>query len=277
MEMEQFKKAAAFLQNKWKHAPKVGLVLGTGLSGLSNSIKEAIRIPYAEIPNFPISTVQSHKGELIFGLLHGVPVVAMAGRFHYYEGYSMKEVTFPIRVLKLLGIEFLILSNASGGVHPKFSTGDLALINDHINLQPENPLRGENLDEFGPRFPDMVTPYDEELQNLALEAAAQTNIDLKTAVYVGVQGPNLETKAEFKYFKIIGAHIVGMSTVPEVIVANHMKLPVLAFSIVTNEGYAEDRVEANVDEIIAVAEQASKKLEKLVQQVLQSKFASSVN
>jgi purine-nucleoside phosphorylase len=270
--MNQIKAAADFLSNKWQFPPKAGIVLGTGLSGLADNIEKAIRIPYSDIPHFPVSTVQSHKGELIFGLLNNVPVVALSGRFHYYEGYSMKEVTFPIRVLKLLGIDLLILSNAAGGVHPNFSTGDIAIINDHINMQPENPLRGENLDAFGPRFPDMVSPYDENLQALAFKAADALEIELKPAVYVGVQGPNLETKAEFNFFKIIGGHIVGMSTVPEVIVANHMRLPVLAFSIVTNEGWAEDRVEANVDEIIAVAQKASGELEKIVQLVLKLKY-----
>jgi purine-nucleoside phosphorylase len=273
--MNQIKAAAEFLSKKWQFPPKAGLVLGTGLSGLADCIEHAIRIPYAEIPHFPTATVQSHKGELIFGLLNNVPVVALAGRFHYYEGYSMQEVTFPIRVLKLLGIDLLILSNAAGGVHPNFSTGDIALINDHINMHPENPLRGENWDAFGPRFPDMVTPYDEHLQELAFRAAEHLNIELKPAVYVGVQGPNLETKAEFNFFKLIGGHVVGMSTVPEVIVANHMKLPVLAFSIVTNEGWAEDRAEANVDDIIAVAQKAAVPLEKIVQLVLQLKFQSS--
>jgi purine-nucleoside phosphorylase len=270
--MDQIKAAADFLSNKWQFPPKAGIVLGTGLSGLADNIEKAIRIPYSDIPHFPVSTVQSHKGELIFGLLNNVPVVALSGRFHYYEGYSMKEVTFPIRVLKLLGIDMLILSNAAGSVHPNFSTGDITIINDHINMQPENPLRGENLDAFGPRFPDMVSPYDENLQALAFKAADALEIELKPAVYVGVQGPNLETKAEFNFFKIIGGHIVGMSTVPEVIVANHMRLPVLAFSIVTNEGWAEDRVEANVDEIIAVAQKASGELEKIVQSVLKLKY-----
>ena len=274
--MKEIKEAVDFLKSKWLVQPKVGIVLGTGLSGLANGIQNPISIPYSSIPNFPVSTVQSHKGELIFGVLNGVPVVTMAGRFHYYEGYTMKEVTSPIRVMKLLGIEMLILSNASGGVHPNFKTGDIAVINDHINMQPENPLRGVNLDELGPRFPDMVEPYSPTLRKLAFKVAAKINIELKSAVYIGVQGPNLETKAEFKFFKIIGAEIVGMSTIPEVLVANHMSLPVLAFSIVTNEGWAEDRKEANVDEIIREAQKASQKLEKLVQLVLQSKFATTV-
>ncbi|MEZ5021922.1 MAG: purine-nucleoside phosphorylase [Chitinophagales bacterium] len=222
------------------------------------------------MPHFPVSTVQSHQGELIIGKLGGVTVVAMAGRFHYYEGYSMKEVTFPIKVLKLLGIKHIILSNASGSAHPNFNTGDIVVIKDHINFQPENPLRGVNLDELGPRFPDMVNAYDEQLIHLAQLASDKLNYPIKEAVYVGVQGPNLETKAEFKFFRAIGGDIVGMSTVPEVIVANHMNLPVLAFSVVTNEGWTEDRQEANVDEIIAVAQKAAKKLEKIVIQVLQS-------
>ncbi len=269
-ELEKIKAAVAFIQNKVPHVPDVGLVLGTGLSGLSDAIEHAISIPYADIPNFPVSTVQSHKGELIIGSLGGTLVVAMAGRFHYYEGYSIAEVTFPIKVMKLLGIRQLILSNASGGVSPSFHTGDIAVIKDHINMQPENPLRGENIDELGPRFPDLVNAYDSKLLSKAMHAAKELGVHLKQAVYVGVQGPNLETKAEFKFFRIMGGDIVGMSTVPEAIVANHMNLPVLAFSIVTNKGWTEDRKEANVDEIIAVANQSSDKLKEIVIHYLQS-------
>lgn len=269
-ELDKIKEAVAFIQNKVSEVPKVGLVLGTGLSGLAEAIENATRISYADIPNFPISTVQSHKGELLFGKLGGVLVVAMAGRFHYYEGYSMKEVTFPIKVMKLLGIQQLILSNASGGVNSSYHTGDIVVIQDHINMQSENPLRGKNIDELGPRFPDLVDVYDSKLILKAMHSARQLELNLKKAVYVGVQGPNLETKAEFKFFNIIGGDIVGMSTVPEAIVANHMNLPVLGFSIVTNEGWSEDRKEANVDEIIAVAHLASEKLKKLVIHFLQS-------
>ncbi|MEZ5002991.1 MAG: purine-nucleoside phosphorylase [Chitinophagales bacterium] len=269
-EIVHIRAAVEYIQSKCKVSPKIGIVLGTGLSGLASSIQHAIKIPYSDIPHFPISTVQSHQGELIIGQLGNANVIAMAGRFHFYEGYSMKQVTFPIKVLKLLGIEQIILSNASGSAHPDFNTGDIVVIKDHINLQPENPLRGINLDELGPRFPDMVNAYDQNLLEMALVAADQLDYPLKQAVYVGVQGPNLETKAEFKFFRIIGGDIVGMSTVPEVIVANHMHLPVLAFSVVTNEGWSEDRDEANVDEIIAVAQKASKKLEQIVERVLQS-------
>lgn len=266
--LEQLEKAVSFIKSKCPLQPKVGLVLGTGLSGLADAIEVGARLPYAEIPHFPTSTVQSHKGQLLLGKLNGVNIIAMAGRFHYYEGYSMQEVTFPIRVMKLLGIEQLILSNASGSTNSNFKTGDIVVIKDHINLQPENPLRGANLEVLGPRFPDPVNAYDEALKSKALAAAKSLNINLKEAVYVGVQGPNLETKAEFNYFRIIGGDIVGMSTVPEVLVANHAGLPVLAFSIVTNEGYANDRQPANVDEIIAVAQAASEKLEELVRLVL---------
>ncbi|MEZ5007329.1 MAG: purine-nucleoside phosphorylase [Chitinophagales bacterium] len=269
-EIAYIKTAVDYIQSKCNEKPTVGIVLGTGLSGLSAAIQEPFSIKYCDIPHFPVSTVQSHQGELIIGKLGGVTVVAMAGRFHYYEGYSMKEVTFPIKVLKLLGIKHIILSNASGSAHPNFNTGDIVVIKDHINFQPENPLRGVNLDELGPRFPDMVNAYDEQLIHLAQLASDKLNYPIKEAVYVGVQGPNLETKAEFKFFRAIGGDIVGMSTVPEVIVANHMNLPVLAFSVVTNEGWTEDRQEANVDEIIAVAQKAAKKLEKIVIQVLQS-------
>ena len=256
--------------------PLAGIILGTGLSGLSNSIEEAIHIPYENIPGFPVSTVESHKGELIIGKLNGVGVVAMAGRIHYYEGYSMKEVTFPVRVLKMLGIERLIISNASGGVSEKVKTGDLAVITDHINLFPENPLRGKNIDSLGPRFPDMVKAYDGEMIKMAKVLGHESGTDLKEVVYVGVAGPNLETKAEFQYFKTIGADVVGMSTIPEVIVARHMDLPVLAFSVVTNEGLSKDREASTVEEIIEVSREAAKRLEPIVCRVLQSIYDQPV-
>ncbi len=267
-EMNKIKEAADYLNKQGLNEPKVGIILGTGLGGLADVIEAPQEVNYGQIPHFPVSTVQSHKGALIFGKIGTTDVVAMAGRFHYYEGYSMKEVTFPIRVMKLLGVKTLIISNASGSTNPGFETGDLVVIKDHINLHHENPLRGENLEEFGPRFPDLESAYDDDLIELAHQEASLLGMELKEAVYTGVPGPNLETPAEFNYFRIIGGDIVGMSTVPEVIVANHMSLPVLAFSIVTNEGWTLEREKASVDEIIEVAQKQSVKLETLVKGVL---------
>jgi purine-nucleoside phosphorylase len=268
--IEKIQESAAFIQGRAGVSPRAGIILGTGLSGLAKSIDDAVRIPYIDIPNFPVSTVERHMGELILGSLSGIPVVAMAGRFHYYEGYSMQEVTFPVRVMKLLGIEHLVVSNAAGGVSEKVRQGDIAVITDHISLFPENPLRGRNMDIFGPRFPDLVDAYDGDLVNMAAVLAHDRGIDLKQVVYVGVPGPTLETRSEFGYFKAIGADVVGMSTIPEVIVARHMDLPVLAFSIVTNEGLSEDREPATVEDVIAESAKAASKLEVLVAAVLQS-------
>lgn len=270
--MAQIREAAAYLRQRIEMAPRAGLILGTGLSGLAASIGNATAIPYGDIPHFPKSTVQSHRGELISGTLQGVPVLAMAGRFHFYEGYSMKEVTFPIRVMKLLGIELLIVSNAAGGASRRVTTGDLAVIRDHINLFPENPLRGRNLDELGPRFPDLVDAYDPALIALAHQLAETRGLTLKEAVYAGVPGPNLETRAEFHYFNSIGADVVGMSTVPEVLVARHMGLRVVGFSVVTNEGWREDRQPASVEEVIAMAGKVAPRLEQLVEDLLVKHF-----
>lgn len=269
-EVEQMRASAAFIQSKIGERPRTGIILGTGLSGLASAIENAVRIPYQEIPNFPVSTVQSHKGELIFGEIAGHHVVCMAGRFHYYEGYSMREVTFPVRVMKLLGIEHLIVSNAAGGVSQKVTEGDVAVLVDHISLFPDNPLRGKNLDEFGPRFPDLVDAYDKAMIATAMATANHHGIDLKKAVYAGVPGPNLETRAEFGYFKAIGADLVGMSTIPEVIVARHMSLRVMALSVVTNEGWRESRVEASVDDVIKMASSREPVMIEIVRGVLQS-------
>lgn len=267
-DLQRYQEAAAYLAGRTDLKPKAGIILGTGLSGLSDSLEQACAIPYGDIPHFPRSTVQSHRGELIFGYLGGVPVVTMAGRFHYYEGYSMKEVTFPVRVMQQLGIGRLIVSNASGGASRRVSAGDLAVITDHLNLFPENPLRGPNTDELGPRFPDMVDAYDPGMIALAKEVAEQEGIILKEAVYVGVPGPNLETRSEFMYFRTIGADVVGMSTVPEVLVARHMNIPVLAFTVVTNEGWNKDREPATVEEIIDQSGEVAPRLEALVKRVL---------
>ncbi|RYG15270.1 MAG: purine-nucleoside phosphorylase [Chitinophagaceae bacterium] len=240
--------------------PEVGIVLGTGLGGLVKDIKVTHSIMYSSIPNFPISTLEFHSGKLIFGELEGKKVVAMQGRLHYYEGYSMKQITFPIRVMKSLGIKHLLVSNAAGSLNPAFKKGDLMIINDHINLQPESPLRGINDSDLGPRFPDMSEPYTRKLIADGLKIAQKENIVCHQGVYVAVTGPNLETKAEYKYLRIIGGDAVGMSTVPEIIVANHMSLPVFAISVLTDEGFPEVLSPVSLEEIIETATKAEPKM-----------------
>ena len=219
--------------------PSVGIILGTGLGGFVDNIDVAYSVPYGDIPNMPISTVEGHAGRLIFGTVGGVKVVAMQGRFHYYEGYTMQQVTFPVRVMKLLGIKTLFVSNASGGINTSFRTGDLMIITDHINLMP-NPLIGKNMAELGPRFPDMHNCYDKDLIAMATDIAAEHNIKLQYGVYVGGTGPTFETQAEYRYFKAIGGDTAGMSTVPEVIVARHMSIPVFGVSVITNCGLSDE-------------------------------------
>ncbi len=262
---DNIQEALQFLRSQSQFQPEIGIVLGTGLGNLASEIQIEDRIPYQKIPHFPTSTVESHKGELIFGYLEGRRIVAMSGRFHYYEGYSMKEVTFPIRVLKFLGIEQLLISNASGGVNPHFQAGDIVLIRDHINLQPENPLRGMNDERLGPRFPDMLHTYDNNIINKLLAIAKEEEIKLHTGVYVGVQGPNLETPAEYRYFNRIGGDVIGMSTVPEVLVAKHMGLPLAVISVVSNQCFPISAIkETTLEEVIQVVEKAAPKVAKLV-------------
>ncbi|WP_205502005.1 purine-nucleoside phosphorylase [Rufibacter psychrotolerans] len=233
--IQPLQEAADFIRQQINsYTPQFGIVLGTGLGALVQDLTIAYSLDYADIPHFPVSTVESHSGKLIFGELGGRPVVVMQGRFHYYEGYTMEQVVFPIRVMKLLGIQKLFVSNAAGGLDPDFNTSDLMVITDHINLQPTNPLIGKNPEELGPRFPDMSEPYDEHLVQQALDIANQHGLDVKTGVYVSVPGPMLETKAEYRYLRTIGADAVGMSTVPEVIAAVHMGLPVFAVSVITD-------------------------------------------
>tara|TARA_B100001057_G_C22642387_1_gene868761 strand:- start:41 stop:853 length:813 start_codon:yes stop_codon:yes gene_type:complete len=234
--LEIIKKTADFLIEKTDFNPEIGIILGTGLGGLVKEINITHTISYENIPNFPTSTVEGHSGKLIFGELGNKKVVAMQGRFHYYEGYSMNEVVFPVRVMKLLGIKKLIVSNASGGVNPDFEIGDMMMITDHINLFPSNPLIGKNINELGPRFPDMSEPYDKNLISKAEEIAAEVGIKLVKGVYAGLTGPNLETPAEYYYIRKIGADTVGMSTVPEVIAARHMDIPCFGISIITDLG-----------------------------------------
>jgi len=236
--------------------PEVGIILGTGLGGLVRDMEIEHQLMYANIPNFPISTLEFHSGKLIFGTLSGKKVVAMQGRLHYYEGYNMQQITFPVRIMKLLGIETLFVSNASGSLNPDFKKGELMIIEDHINLQSENPLTGTNFEEWGPRFPDMSQPYRLNLIEKALKIAEEKNIKCNKGVYVSVTGPNLETKAEYKYLRIIGGDAVGMSTVPEVIVANHMNLPVFAISVLTDEGFNDVLTPVSVEEIIKTAADA---------------------
>ena len=239
--LEEIKKTADFIKARTENfTPEVGIILGTGLGDFADNIDERYSLDYKEIPGFPVSTVEGHKGRLIFGTIEGRRVVAMQGRFHYYEGYTMQQVTFPVRVMKLLGIEYLFVSNASGGINPTFRVGDLMIITDHINLMP-NPLIGRNLSELGPRFPDMHNCYDRGLIAKATAIAEEANIKLQYGVYVGSTGPTFETQAEYRYFKSIGGDAAGMSTVPEVIVARHMSIPVFAVSVITNCGLSDEK------------------------------------
>jgi purine-nucleoside phosphorylase len=250
--------------------PEIGIILGTGLGALVNEIEVEKQLMYSNIPDFPISTLEFHSGKLIFGTLAGKKVVAMQGRLHYYEGYSMQQITFPVRVLKMLGIKTLLVSNASGALNSAYKKGDLMIIEDHINLQTDNPLLGRNESELGPRFPDMSQPYRWDMIDKALDIAIANKITCHKGVYVAVTGPNLETRAEYKYLRIIGGDAVGMSTVPEVIVANHMGLPVFAISVLTDEGFPEVLKPVSVEEIIAVAQAAEPKMTLILKNLIAS-------
>jgi purine-nucleoside phosphorylase len=266
---EHVLEATQAVHTRWKGSPRVGIVLGTGLGALAQEIAAEATIPYPEIPHFPRSTVQSHKGQLVCGTLAGQTVVAMEGRFHLYEGYSAAQVTFPIRVLKELGCRYLFVSNACGGLNPFYAKGDLMVIDDHINLLGMNPLIGPNDERLGPRFPDLIEPYDHNLQKLALQVALEENIVAHRGVYVAVVGPNLETRAEYRFLRAIGADVVGMSTVPEVLVAVHAGLRVLGFSIVTDMCLPDALKPVSVEEIIAVAQEAEGRLRTIVRKVLE--------
>lgn len=246
----------------------VGIILGSGLGGLVNEIEIEVTIPYSEIPDFPVSTVEGHSGKFIFGKLGGKNVLAMQGRFHYYEGYSMKEVTFPVRVMNMLGIKTLFVSNASGGINPDYNVGDIVMLSDHINMFPEHPLRGKNYEELGPRFPDMSKTYDLELRNKAKEIALKNNIEIKEGVYVGVSGPTFETPAEYLMFRYIGGDMVGMSTVPEVIVARHMDMRVFGVSIVTDSGVPGCISEVSHEEVQDVANKAEPNMTKILKELI---------
>lgn len=260
MNYQEILETANFLKEKGFENAQIGIVLGTGLGRLIDEMEIEHSISYDQIPHFPVATVEFHKGKLLYGTIKGKKVIVMQGRFHFYEGYNMKEITFPIRVLKVLGIQQLLLSNAAGSMNPKMKKGELVLIDDHINLQPDNPLIGANIDELGPRFPDMSAPYNKEMNAKMNALAASLQISLYEGVYASVPGPNLETRAEYRYLQRIGADIVGMSTVPEVIVANHMSLPCIAVSVVTDECDPDDLHPVDIEEIIAVAGKAETKL-----------------
>ncbi len=261
--MQKIQETAGFLKSAGVSEPSVGIVLGTGLGELTQHIQIEQTIDYSEIPNFPVSTVEFHKGKLIYGIIEGKKVLAMQGRFHLYEGYTMQQITFPIRVMKMLGIKHLLLSNVAGGINKNFKKGDLVLIDDHINLQNGNPLVGANLDELGSRFPDMSCPYSSIINDLLIRVSSELNISLKKGVYASVTGPNLETRAEYRFLGKIGADMVGMSTVPEVIVANHMNLPCAAISVITDECDPDNLKPVDIAEIIAVAGKADKVLSKI--------------
>lgn len=248
----------------------VGIILGTGLGGLVKEIEERLEIDYADIPHFPLSTVESHQGKLIFGKLGGKNVVAMQGRFHYYEGYTMQQITYPERVMKMLGVNTLLVSNACGGMNPFYRRGDIMLIADHINLLGDNPLIGRNADEFGPRFPDMSEAYSKELIALAERIALENKIHVHKGVFVAVPGPNLETRAEYRFLRGIGADAVGMSTVPECIVANHMGMKVLGISIITDECFPDALKPVSLEEVIAAANEAEPKMSLIMKEVVKS-------
>ncbi len=259
----------SYIKSKTSFLPDFGIILGTGLGGLATEIEAEIVIEYQDIPNFPVSTVESHHGKLIFGLLGGKKVVAMQGRFHFYEGYTMEQVTFPVRVMKMLGIKALFLSNASGGLNPDYEIGDLMILNDHISLL-SNPLIGKNYSELGPRFPDMSEPYDIAMIEKAKSIAKQLGIKVQVGSYAAVTGPSLETPAEYRYLRIIGADTVGMSTVPEVIVARQMDIPTFAISIITDLGVPGKIHKVSLAEIVAVAEKAEPSMTQLIKKLVTS-------
>ncbi len=268
--LEKIKQTTTYVQQKTNFEPEIGIILGTGLGGLATEIDTEYEIEYNEIPNFPVSTVEGHSGKLILGTLAGKKVIALKGRFHYYEGYSMQEVTFPVRVFKFLGIKTLIVSNAAGGMNPNFVVGDIMVINDHINLFPEHPLRGQNHEKLGPRFPDMSAVYNKNYIKKVFEIAKEKNIKLQQGVYAGIQGPTFETPAEYKYIYKLGADAVGMSTVPETTVAHHMSIPIFAVSIITDSGVPGEIVEISHEEVQEVAKKAEPNMTLLIKELIKS-------
>jgi purine-nucleoside phosphorylase len=267
---DQIQETKAFIQSRWRDSPRIGIILGTGLGGLAEDIHAQAALPYEDLPYFPHSTVETHTGRLVCGRIGGKEVVAMEGRFHAYEGYSLGQITFPVRVFKALGCEVLIVSNACGGMNPQYAKGDLMVIEDHINLMGDSPLIGKNDDRLGPRFPDMCRPYDRELIALAMGVALEEKIVCHKGVYVAVPGPNLETRAEYRFLSRIGADVVGMSTVPEVLVGVHAGLRNLGLSVITDMCLPDALQPVRLEEIIATANAAEKKLRVLVRRVIEA-------
>ena len=265
--LARIQETASFIRERMHTTPETAIILGTGLGSLVNDITEKYELKYEDIPNFPLSTVEGHTGKLIFGKLGGKDIMAMQGRFHYYEGYSMKEVTFPVRVMRELGIKTLFVSNAAGGMNPGFEIGDLMIITDHISTFPEHPLRGKNID-YGPRFPDMSEPYNRQLIAQAKEIAAEKGIRVVEGVYVGVSGPTFETPAEYRYFRVIGGDAVGMSTVPEVIVAKHCGIRVFGMSVITDLGVEGKIVEVTHEEVQAAADKAQPLMTEIMRELI---------
>lgn len=267
--IDQINEASDYIRKQGITQPEAGIILGTGLGSLFvKEIENPVIVEYHDIPHFPVSTVESHKGKLIYGSLQGKQVLAMQGRFHYYEGYSMQQITFPVRVMKSLGVKHLLLSNAAGNMNLRWRKGELMLLDDHINFQPDNPLRGVNNDTLGPRFPDMSRPYSTYLNDLLIAIAREQGIKLNIGVYVSVTGPNLETRAEYRFLRNMGADAVGMSTVPEVIVANHMGLPCCAISVLTDDCDPDNLKPVNIAEIIAVAGKSEPSLTNLYKELI---------
>lgn len=265
---EKVQETVSYITDITGFTPRYGVILGSGLGSFTDDIEIEHTLPYSEIPNFPTSTVEGHKGSLIFGKIGGNSVVAMQGRFHYYEGYSMAEVTFPVRVMKFLGVEKLIVSNASGGVNPFYKVGDIVFIYDHINLMPEHPLRGKNDERFGPRFLNMGEPYSRKMIAKAKEIAVNMGVDVKDGIYLGLQGPTFETLSEYRMVKVLGADCVGMSTVPEVIVARHMSMEVFGISVITDIGSEEAIEEISHDEVLAAAQSAEPKVRSIIKELI---------
>ena len=264
----QVQETVSYIKSKTNFAPEYGVILGSGLGSFTDDILIEFTLPYSEIPNFPVSTVEGHKGALVFGTIGTKKVVAMQGRFHFYEGYSMKEVTFPVRVMKFLGIEKIIVSNASGGVNPNYKVGSIVIIKDHINMMPEHPLRGKNDERFGPRFVNMSEPYSKSMIVKAKELAQNLNIEVQDGIYLGLQGPTFETLSEYRMVKILGADCVGMSTVPEIIVARHMDMECFGISVITDMGDEDNIEEVNHEEVLKAAVKAEPFVRKLIKELI---------
>lgn len=265
---EQVQETVDYIQNRTSFSPEYGVILGSGLGGFTDDMEVEFILPYNEIPNFPVSTVDGHKGALVFGTVNGKKVVAMQGRFHYYEGYTLKEVTFPVRVMKHLGVEKLVVSNASGGVNQNYKVGSIVIIKDHINFMPDHPLRGKNDLRFGPRFVNMSEPYSRKMMAKAKEIATELDITVEDGVYLGIQGPTFETLAEYRMVRLLGGDCVGMSTVPEVIVARHMELETFGISVITDMGNEESIDTISHEEVLEAAKEAEPNVRKLIKELI---------